>query len=66
MEKFNWVTWVFSGIGVAVLSSLSLVVKKIFFKEKKKSSISMRQQNGRNSKNYQANGVMNIGGKHDK
>lgn len=52
---FNNKEWVFSGIGVFVLT----VIVGFFFK--KKSSITQTQKSGKNSTNYQAGGDIKIG-----
>lgn len=51
--------WVFSGIGVFVISLIAAVI----FKGKK--TASQTQKSGKNSKNYQAAGNINIGTKDD-
>lgn len=51
--------WVFSGIGVF---ALSLIAAFIF---KGKGTTSQTQKSGKNSKNYQAAGDINIGTRND-
>jgi len=46
--------WIFSGLGVAVLSSIILLFKK------KRDSINQTQKSGDNSLNYQAGRDLNI------
>lgn len=58
----NWLIqnkeWLFSGLGVGLLS----IIAGILFKEKSR----MSQKSGKNSKNYQAGANINIGNKDDK
>ena len=57
--KCNWITWVFSGIGVSVVSVLSCIIKKLFIKPKDHAK--QIQKSGRCSNNYQSGGDINIG-----
>jgi hypothetical protein len=57
MEWFlNNKEWIFSGIGVFLLG---LIINIVF----RKKSIKQIQKSGKNSKNYQAGGDINIGRK---
>lgn len=62
MEKYNWITWVFSGIGVSII----IWIANLFVKRKQVPTINMAQKSGKNSENYQANGNIYIGGENEK
>ena len=51
--------WVFSGVGVAILTGVAAVLLK-------KRSLSQNQQSGNNSMNIQAGGNINLNAKDEK
>lgn len=54
--------WVFSGIGVFVLSLIMAFITWLYSRNKQqnKNHITMKQKGGKNSENYQSKGDINI------